>query len=310
MWLLWFSTYEKETLHQKQDIIISTISNEILKEQYENVIINCGNFLLWEKNGEVFPLIPELYKDEKGNITDQEKWDMCQKWDNLYNTNFSTQSLEMWINILLDVKSSILSKNLTIIPLLAIDDKYVDRELSTKYMLQWYNTIPPNYRRILETTFDGAKNTKKVLKIIPNIFKKSWQLTRNEFILSENELFSRFQTIRKTHLKWAKKEYKEYQESLSNQTSKCSLEIFHLLKTLVNEKDTLDGNNNSRFCIIQFLPDACEWSALSSSQWVVKNREDIDVISIVPVITWSSRYIVTKFDQNWQSIIEEIKNQH
>lgn len=307
MWLLWFSPYEKEKLDPKKDSIIATLSNEILKEQYENVIINCGNFLLWEKNGEVFPLIPELYQDIQGNIIDKEKRDMCHKWDNLYNTDFSTQSLEMWLNILLDAKSSLLWRDINILPLLAMDDKYVSKENALRYISKWYDVIPSNYRRILETTFDGSKNTKKILKIIPHAFKKSWQLVRNEFILSENELFSRFQTIRKTHFKWAKEEYKEYQESLIDQTRKCSLEIFHLLKTLVNEKDSIDNYTNSKFCIIQFLPDACEWSAMASTQWVVKNRKDIDIISIVPIMTWSSRYIVTKFDQNWQSIIEEIK---
>lgn len=307
MWLLWFSPYEKEKLEDKKDSIVATLSNEILKEQYENVIINCGNFLLWEKNGEVFPLIPELYTDGKGNIIDQEKRDMCHNWDNLYNTDFSTQSLEMWLNILLHTKSSILSKDITVVPLLAVDDKYIDRDLSTQYMLQWYKAIPSNYRNIFSNVFGGDKTTKSLLRVVPSVFKDSWQIVKNEFILSENELVSRFKTIRNKHINWAKAEYKEYQESLPDKTRKCSLELFHLLKTLVNEKSKIDEWSNNKLCIIQFVPDACEWSAMASAQWIVKNREDIDIISIVPVMTGSSRYIVTKFDQNWQSIIEEIE---
>jgi hypothetical protein len=92
------------------------------------------------------------------------------------------------------------------------------------------------------------------------------------------------------------------------------------LKVLVNEKSKIDQQenvnekteeqwNNSKLCIIQFVPDACEWSAMASAQWIVKNRNDVDIISIVPVMTGSSKYIVTKFDQNWQSIIEETKKQ-
>jgi len=65
-------------------------------------------------------------------------------------------------------------------------------------------------------------------------------------------------TIRKQHTQAIKDEYKNYQESLPDKTRKCSLELFHLLKTLVNEKDNIDNSSEARLCIMQFIPDACE----------------------------------------------------
>ena len=288
------------------DNITSTLSREILSGNYDNVIINCGNFLLWEKDWEVFPLIPEMYEDKSWSVLDQEKWNMCFKDWTLYNTRFSLKSLEMWLNTLLDAKSSTLSKWIQIIPLLSIDDKYVDRDLANKYLLQWYKSIPEKYRHTFEGAFDGVKNTKSILKIVPSILKDSWQKVRNEFILSENELVSRFHKIRKEHIKGQKVEYKNYQESLPDKTRKCSLELFHLLKTLVNEKDRIDEWWDKKLCIMQFVPDACEWSAMASAKSIVKDREDIDIISIVPTMTWADTFIITKFNDSGQKIINKI----
>ena len=289
---------------KKVDSIITTLSHEILSGDYDNVIINCGNFLLWEKNGEIVPLIPELYEDDSWNVVDKQKHDICfQEWT-LYNTRFSLKSLEMWLNVLLDVKASPLAKDMTILPLLSVDDKYVDKNNALKYLHQWYKAVPWRYRDILQTTFDGSNNTKKILKIMTSIFKNSWQNITNDFILSENELVWRFFTIRKEHIAWAKEEYKEYQESLPDKTRKCSLELFHLLKTLVNEKDVIDQWSHSRLCIIQFIPDACEWSAIASAKWIIKNRDDIDVISIVPIMTGANMFVITKFNKDGVILIE------
>ncbi|MEI8252916.1 MAG: hypothetical protein WCG25_04125 [bacterium] len=65
-------------------------------------------------------------------------------------------------------------------------------------------------------------------------------------------------TIRKQNTNLIKEEYKNYQESLPDKTRKCSLELFHLLKVLVNEKDAIDDSSEARLCIMQFIPDACE----------------------------------------------------
>lgn len=294
---------------KKIDPIIETLSNEILSGKYENVIINCGNFLLWEKNWKIFPLIPEVYEDEEWNILDKDKWNMCFKKWALYNTRFSLLSLEMWLNTLLNTKSSPLSRWIQIIPLLSIDDKYVDKELAKKYLSQWYKTIPEIYRHDFERTFDGVKNAKSMLKIIPNIIKETWQEVKNQFILSENELVWRFSTIRKHHIEWQKMEYKNYQESLPDKTRKCSLELFHLLKTLVNEKDKIDKWWDKKLCIIQFVPDACEWSAMASAKSIVKDREDIDIISIVPTMTWEDIFVITKYNKDGQHLIKEINDE-
>lgn len=291
---------------KKTNAVIETLSNAILSREYENVIINCWNFLLWERNWEVFPLVPEMYEDETWNILDQDKYDMCfEDWIS-YNTNFSLKSLEMWLNTFLDAKTSPLSKYIQIIPILLIDDKYVDRDLANKYLLQWYKSIPEVYRHSFERTFDGVKNAKSMLRIVPSIFKESWQKTRNEFILSENELVSRFKTIRNKHITWQKEVYKNYQESLQDKRRKCSLELFHLLRTLVNEKDKIDEWWRKKLCIIQFIPDACEWSAIASAQSIVKNREDIDIISIVPVMTWSDLFVISKHNKEWQQLLDKI----
>lgn len=299
-------TSEHLDKEKKVDSIVGTLSNEILSGNYENVIINCWNFLLWEKNWEVFPLIPEMYEDENWNILDQDKWNMCFKDWTLYNTRFSLKSLEMWLNILLDAKSSPLSRWIQVIPLLSIDDKYIDRELANKYLQQWYKSIPEKYRHNFERTFDGVKNAKSILRIIPNVLQDSWQKNINEFILSENELVWRFSTIRKHHIQWQKAEYKDYQESLPDKTRKCSLELFHLLKTLVNEKDKIDEWEHKKLCIIQFVPDACEWSAMASAKSIVKDRDDIDIISIVPTMTWEDVFVITKYNKEWQQLIKEI----
>ncbi len=296
---------------EKNNSIIETLSDEILSNKYEHVIINCGNFLLWEKDWEVFPLIPEMYEDENWNILDQDKRDACFIEWTLYNTRFSFKSLELWLNTLLRTKSSSLSKWIQIIPLLAVDDKYVDRDLANEYLRQWYKAIPKKYREIFEATFDWSKNTKSMLRIIPTVIKESDQKVRNEFILSENELVSRFATIRKRHIKWQKIEYKNYQDSLPDKTKKCSLELFHLLKTLVNEKDRIDEWSDKKLCIVQFIPDACEWSAVSSAKFIINGREenDIDVINIAPIMTWADIYIATKFNKDWQQAIKDTKKE-
>lgn len=300
--------FKSEHLEDEKTIdnITATLSREILSGNYDNVIINCGNFLLWEKEWEVFPLIPELYEDKSWNVTNQDKRNMCFKEWTLYNTRFSIKSLELGLNTLLETKSSPLSQWIQIIPLLSVDDKYIDKELANKYLLQWYRAIPEKYRHTFERTFDGAKNTKSILKVMSNILKDSWQHIKNEFILSENELVWRFSTIRKHHIKWKKMEYKNYQESLPDKTRKCSLELFHLLKTLVNEKDKIDSWTNKRLCIIQFIPDACEWSAIASAKSIVKDRNDIDIISIVPIMTWEDTFIITKFNNSGQKTINKI----
>jgi len=301
MTLLFTSHHLEE--EKKIDPIIAAVSREIIVGGYDNVIVNCGNFLLWENDESVFPLIPELYEDDAGNITDPQKHAVCNQWWTLYNTRFSLKSLEMWLNVALDIKSSLIGKNVEILPLVSVDDKYVDKEKASKYLHQGYNAIPSRYRDVLQEFFGWSNNTKKVMKIIPGIFKDSWQKVTNEFILSENELVGRFLTIRKQHTTWAKAEYKDFQESLPDKTRKCSLELFHLLKTLVNEKDILDQQTHSRLCIVQFIPDACEGSAIASAKWIVKSRDDVDVISIVPVMTGSDMFILTKFTKDGEQLI-------
>ncbi len=299
---LFFSSSHLEE-EKNIDKIITTLSNEILSNHYQYVIINCGNFLLWQNNNDVFPLIPELYEDEKWNVIDQEKHDLCFNWWALYNTRFSLKSLEIWLNVLFAVRSSFLSQNINILPILSVDDKYVDKEKSLDYLHRWYNAIPSKYREILQESFAWLKNAKNIVKIIPNIFKDSWQKVTNDFILSENELVWRFMTIRKQNANLIKQEYKNYQESLADKTRKCSLELFHLLKVLVNEKDNIDNRPESRLCIMQFIPDACEWSAIASAKSIVKDREDIDIISIVPIMTWEDVFVITKFNRNGQQLI-------
>lgn len=301
MALLFTSSHLEE--EKNIDKITELLSKEILCNNYEYVIINCGNFLLWQTDKDVFPLIPELYEDENWKVIDQEKHDVCFNWWALYNTRFSLKSLEMWLNVLFSVKSSFLSQNISILPILSVDDKYIDREKSLEYLHRWYHAIPSKYREVLQDFFGWLKNAKNIVKIIPSIFKDSWQKVTNDFILSENELVWRFMTIRKQHTQAIKDEYKNYQESLPDKTRKCSLELFHLLKVLVNEKDTIDASSQVKLCIMQFIPDACEWSAIASAKWIVKERDDIDIISIVPIMTWEDTFLITKFTNEGEQVL-------
>ena len=299
---LLFNTEQLEN-QEKTEKVISLLSNEVLSGEYKYVIINSGNFLLGENEKEVYPLIPELYEDSTWKVVDKDKWESCFQDGTLYNTRFSFKSLQMWLDTLLKSREHPLSRDLEILPLLSVDDKYVSKEHSKFYLSQGYKSIPSIYRRLLEDSFWWAKNARAVLRIMPSILGESWQNVSNEFILSEHELVRRFFTIRKHHLDWEKHLYKEYQDSLPDKTRKCSLELFHLLKTLVNEKDRIDDWKRERLCILQFVPDACEWSAVSSAKVIVKNREDIDIISVVPVITGSDVFIVNKFNSSWEHLI-------
>ncbi|MEI7563277.1 MAG: hypothetical protein WCJ39_06590 [bacterium] len=238
MALLFTSGHLEE--EKKIDTLIATLSHEILSRNYDKVIINCGNFLLGAKDGQAVPLIPELYEDDEGIVIDEQKHALCFQEGTLYNTRFSLKSLEIGLNVLADVKSSPLSNQMNILPLLSVDDKYIDKSIASRYLHQGYGAIPFRYRDLLQRHFSGSNNTKKILKIITSIFKDTGQKTTNDFILSENELVGRFMTIRKHQSGEAKSIYKEYQESLPDKTRKCSLELFHLLKTIVNEKDSID----------------------------------------------------------------------
>lgn len=297
--------FRSQDLHKENqtDDIVALLSHEIISHNYAYVIINAGNFLLWQINDEVFPLIPELYEDENGVVCDTEKRHACFDSKTSYNTRFSRTSLEMGLNIFLRLSSSLLAAGVHTVPLLSVDDKYVDRDLANAYLLQGYKAIPALYRRYFEIAFEGTKNTKSIMRCIPGLFKDSGQKVRNEFLLSENELVSRFKKIRQSHIQWEKLVYKQYQESLPDKTRKCSLELFHLLKTLACRKDVIDDDAKKRLCIVQFVPDACEGSAMVSAQAIVQRRDDIDIISVVPVMTGSDVFVVTKWTKCGQELL-------
>jgi len=58
------------------------------------------------------------------------------------------------LNVALDIKSSLIGKNVEILPLVSVDDKYVDKEKASKYLHQGYNAIPSRYRDVLQEFSD------------------------------------------------------------------------------------------------------------------------------------------------------------
>lgn len=302
-------------------VLVNSLVNCINSTNYDLLVLFMWNFILQidPEMDEAFPLIPEAFIDNAGNIIDERKYTYSLSDDirNRFDISFSYRSLE--IGILLAKVLQKKKPDLLVVPLISWDDKYSNiddipsdkqrkshtTDLYNRFFTQGYAALPLCYRELLEDLFWGVKNTKRKLRIIPDLLRKSWQgNVVNDFVLSEKSLVNRFNNISSRH---ENSDYIDYKNSLGNSWSSCSLELFHLLTTIKSHKSQLllDQTNDDiwKILMLQFIPDACQWSASISARSVTSNDENFDIINVVPLMSWSSHYIVNKISIEWSTLL-------
>ena len=279
----------------KQDELIQKILLVIHEWWYTWVIIFCGNYLLWiNKKGECISCVPEAFI-KNWNIIDKDSFELCQKMNTeRFDTNFSLFSLKIWLELFSKIS---IQKQI----LLSADDKYVEEDESIDYFLKWYNAIPETYREELEKHLWWAIETKKHLSNITSILydRKENKWKYNNYLMSERFLVRRF-------IKRQKRadflSYKEYYHSLGKNFTSCSIEIFHLL-TMINENKTqiFDGiKSDDKIGMIMFIPDACVSSAMQWWLAVSKTDENFEVINVTQTtIAEDGIIMITKITKDW-----------
>ncbi len=237
------TTEKTKLIEELQKTIIQDIQNNL----YDTVVVVSGNFVLKvDDNGTVFPLIPEAYIWANQTITDQDKYTYITspELNETFDTSFSYLSLQIGMSIIAKLTQS--NPEIQTIPLLSADDKYISwvekQQACKEFFNWWYKAIPSIYRKLIEETLWWAKAAKTKLKIIPKLLKESWQNSiNNPFLISEKCLVNRFDLIsNKNNILW--KEYKNYETKATNglwQKMSCSLELFHLLRTIKNDTNSI-----------------------------------------------------------------------
>ncbi|MCX6825227.1 MAG: hypothetical protein NTY80_03290 [candidate division SR1 bacterium] len=261
----------------KQDELIQKLLVAIREGGYSGVIVFCGNFLLGiNSKDECIPCIPEeFFRD--GKVTSQDNLNICKKMDDKkFNTKFSLFSLKAGLELFSKLS---IDKQF----LLSVDDKYVDGNISKDYLRAGYKTIPSTFRRFLEQYLGGAKGTKGHLKKIVSVLFKKGLDKRNEFMLSERALVNGFGR-KKQHKSPG---YEEYFENLGKDRASCSLEIFHLLTLLKEQKTQIFENCqvDDKICVVVFIPDACVSSVMQGGLAVSKTDETFEIINVTQTTT-------------------------
>lgn len=275
----------------KQNELTEKLLSAINEWWYAWVVIFCWNFLLWiNSRGESIPCVPEEFLID-WKIEDQDSLVICEKMNNeRFDTNFSLFSLKIWLELFSKIS---IEKQL----LLSADDKYVDGNSSKDYLRAWYRAIPSVYRRLLEGYLWWAKWVKTHLKKTISVLCEEWLTKKNEFVLSERSLVAWFDGNKGRNIVW----YVWYFESLWKDWTSCSLEIFHLL-TLLKEQKTqiLNCKSQDKICVLMLIPDACVSSAM---QWwiaVSKTDETFEIINITQTTTLEDWIVmITKITKNW-----------
>jgi len=275
----------------KQNELVEKLLSAINEWWYAWVVIFCWNFLLWiNSKNECIPCVPEEFLID-WKIEDQDSFVVCEKMNNeRFDTNFSLFSLKIWLELFSKIS---VEKQL----LLSADDKYIDGNSSKDYLRTWYKAIPHTYRRPLEECLWWAKWVKIHLKNIISALYEKWLTKKNEFVLSERSLVTWFDKKREHKVYW----YDEYFEDLWENRTSCSLEIFHLL-TLLKEQKTqiLNCKSQDKICVLMLIPDACVSSAM---QWwiaVSKTDETFEIINITQTTTLENWVVmITKITKNW-----------
>lgn len=276
----------------KQDELIQKLLVAIREWWYSWVIVFCWNFLLWiNSKDECIPCIPEeFFRDWK--VTSQDNLNICKKMDDKkFNTKFSLFSLKAWLELFSKLS---IDKQF----LLSVDDKYVDGNISKDYLRAWYKTIPSTFRRFLEQYLWWAKWTKGHLKKIVSVLFKKWLDKRNEFMLSERALVNWFGRKKQHKSPW----YEEYFENLWKDRASCSLEIFHLLTLLKEQKTQIFENCqvDDKICVVVFIPDACVSSVMQWWLAVSKTDETFEIINVTQTTTIEDWVVmITKITKDW-----------
>lgn len=282
---------------EKQDELIQKLLLAISEWWYTWVIIFCWNYLLGiNKKGDCIPCIPEVFM-KNWNVIDKDGFDLCQKMNTeRFDTNFSLFSLRIWLELF--SKTSI-KKQL----LLSADDKYVEENEAINYFLKSYNAIPEIYREEIEKHLWWEDKTKEHLKRINWVLydRKNNKGKYNDYLISEKFLVRRF-------IKRQKRSdflpYKEYYHNLWKNFTSCSIEIFHLL-TMINENKTNifdEIKTDNKIAMIMFIPDACVSSAMQWWLAVSKTDENFEVINVTQTtIAEDGIIMITKITKDWVS---------
>ncbi len=276
----------------KQDELVSCLLSVIQEWWYAWAIIFCWNYLVWiNSRNELIPCVPEEFVRD-WEIIDQESFDVCEKmWNERFDTKFSLFSLKIWLELFSKMH---IEKQL----LLSVDDKYIDWNKAKDYLRIWYKAIPSTYRTLLEKYVWWVKWIKKHLNKIVSALYKTWLTKKNEFVLSERSLVKWFDRNKEHNTDW----YSWYLESLWKDRTSCSLEIFHLLMLLKEQKMKIFEGCwiSDKIGIFMFIPDACVSSAMQGWLAVSKTDETFEVINITQTTTVEEWIImITKITKDW-----------
>ena len=299
----WFMVFQEENIcmfenSNKQEEFLVRLQDFLFQQEYKGVVILCGNFLLWVNSlWECIPCIPEMY--EKNSRGDKDSLSLCEKMDEEYfNTKFSLFSLLMGLDLF-----SFLEKNSSIFPqlLLSVDDKYVTSEDSSKFFAKNFDAIPQIYLEKLLFLFPSDVLLKKHLSNITWIlYDHKHEKSYNQYLLSEKYFVRRFKARRESKTIYG--EYNDFYHSLWANFKTCSLEIFHLLTMLYQNKIKIfpSLNDSSKIAVLLFIPDACTSSALQWGLAVSKTAPDFDIVNITQNTTmWEDLLMVTHISQWW-----------
>jgi len=246
----------------KQKTLLETLQQFIVNQNYKAVVILCGNFLLGVgDSGKAIPCIPEMYDASE----DPEALKVCTYMDKEYfNTRFSYFSLNMGLSLF-----SFLQKK-GILPqlLFSADDKYVSSELSAEYFAMGFEAIPKLYIDKLVSPpplFSSKEQLQSHLSSFLEVFyDHQHQRDYNKYLLSEKYMVRRFKARRESRTSFG--EYNEFYHGLGSDFKSCSLELFHLLSVVAQNKKKLFPSleDIDKVAMVLFVPDACVSSALQS----------------------------------------------
>ena len=283
---------------EKQEKLLENLQQFIISQNYKAVVILCGNFLLWvNSSGKVIPCIPEMYETD-GNEESNEALEICKQMDKEYfNTRFSYFSLKMGLSLF-----SLLHDKTNVIPqlLFSADDKYIPSQLSASFFAMGFEAIPKLYIDKLPPSFPAEEAAKQHLSsFLEVLYDHQHEKIYNPYLLSEKYLVRRFKARRESQTSY--QEYNDFYHGLGAHFKSCSLEIFHLLSIISQNKQKLFSSlkDVDKMAMVLFVPDACVSSALQWWLAVSKTADDFDIINVTQNTTAADDVIMITHVSKW-----------